>query len=77
MTRLGASSIINVTQIDVTFLPGTRKHMNVTGRIIESLHHLNHIGASVLLSPVDPSQLQISPVDVVAVNCDGEWVDGG
>ena len=51
-------------------------YLDASRRVLQTLDDLDHVGAGVLLGAVDAAQLDVRPVDEVAVDCDAEGVDG-
>jgi len=77
MTALGTSAVVDPARIHIALLAIGTVDANISRRILQSLHHLHHVGSSVLLSPIDTSQLKIRPVDVVPEHGYGERINGG
>ena len=76
MTRLRTTSIVNMAWVDLTLLPQTWENVDISWWIVQTFHHLYHVGSCVFLSSVHPTQLQVCPVHVVTINSNCKWVDG-
>ena len=77
MTRLSAAAIVDGTWVDIAFLSFFRKDLNISRRFFQSGDHFDHITTRVLVGSVDASKLQISPVNIIAVNRDSEGINCG
>lgn len=77
MARVDAATIVHLAGIGIALLAIGRKYVDITRRFLQTLHHLLHVGAGVLLGTVHASQLQIRPVHVVAEDGDRKWIDCG
>ena len=77
MARVGAPAVVDVADVQSAVLPVWSVDLDASRRIVQPLDDLHHVGARVLLRPVDTSQLDVRPVDKVSVDGDAVGVDGG
>lgn len=72
---LGAASVVDVARIHQALLSLGREDLDISRGVLQSLHHLHHVRPRVLLRTVHTAQLQVRPVDEVAVDGDSERID--
>lgn len=76
MTGLITAAVVNFARINGALLPGRRKNVKVTRRVLQPFYQLNLVGSRVLLRSVDPAKLEIRPIDVLSEDSDSEGIDG-
>ena len=78
MAGVGAAAVVDVAAVlDGAVLAALRVDLDVPRGVVQPLDDLPHVGAGVLLRPVDALELQVRPVDKVGVHRDGEGVYRG
>ena len=77
MARVRAAAVVDLAHVHCAVLPLWSVDLNAARRIVQTFHNFLHVGSRVLLCSVHASQLQISPVNVVPIYCNGEGINCG